>query len=161
MALWRPGAYAKEREQAYFDVRFARERPAYPHTPRSGVFWAVRPANSCTPSRSSSCSTLLGFDWPRADAFRGALLRGRIGERIDHERYLRQEAKKQGWTAERADGLVALLLEHAGYLHSHGHSLAMAQHAFRQACLKVSPGTTPEFFAEVLNHGGSPTYGQH
>jgi len=86
-------------------------------------------------------------------------MRGRMGERIDHERYLRQEAKKQGWTAEQADGLVALLLEHAGYLHSHGHSLAMAQHAFRQACLKVSPGTTPEFFAEVLNHGGSPTYG--
>src|SRR5437667_8703983 len=98
---------------------------------------------------------LLGFDWPRADAFRGALMRGRMGERIDHERYLRQETKKQGWTAEQADGLVALLLEHAGYLHSHGHSLAMAQHAFRQAFLKVSPATTPEFFGEVLNHGGS------
>jgi len=82
-----------------------------------------------------------------------------MGERIDHERYLRQQAKKQNWTAEQADGLVALLLEHAGYLHSHGHSLAMAQHAFRQACLKVNPATTPAFFAEVLNHGGSPTYG--
>ena len=86
-------------------------------------------------------------------------MRGRVRERIDHERDLRQQAKKQGWTAEQADGLVALLLEHVGYLHSHGHSLAMAQHAFRQACLKVNPPTTPAFFAEVLNHGGSPTYG--
>ena len=32
LALWKPGVYSKEREQAYFDARFAaRDRPAYPH----------------------------------------------------------------------------------------------------------------------------------
>src|SRR5262249_34374710 len=29
----------------------------------------------------------------------------------------------------------------------------------RQACLKVNPATAPEFFAEVLNSGGSIQYG--
>jgi hypothetical protein len=28
LARWRPGAYSREREQAYFEVRFAHERPA-------------------------------------------------------------------------------------------------------------------------------------
>ena len=32
LALWKPGVYSKEREEAYFDARFAaRERPSYPH----------------------------------------------------------------------------------------------------------------------------------
>ena len=32
LALWKPGAYNRDREQALFDARFAaRERPAYPH----------------------------------------------------------------------------------------------------------------------------------
>jgi DNA polymerase III alpha subunit len=35
----------------------------------------------------------------------------------------------------------------------------MAQHVFRQACLKVNPATAPAFFAEVLNNGGSIQYG--
>jgi DNA polymerase III subunit alpha len=106
LALWRPGAYAKDREQAYFDVRFARERPAYPHPSVGGVL--DRTAGQLLYAEQVvELLSLLGFDWPRADAFRGALMRGRMGERIDHERYLRQLAKKQGWTAEQADGLVA------------------------------------------------------
>jgi ATP-dependent exoDNAse (exonuclease V) alpha subunit len=52
------------------------------------------------------------------------------------------------WSAEQADGLIALLLAHMGYLHSHGHALAMAHRAFRQACLKVSPSTSAMYFAE-------------
>ena len=32
LALWKPGVYSKEAEEAYFDARFgARERPTYPH----------------------------------------------------------------------------------------------------------------------------------
>ena len=37
LALWKPGAYNKEREQAYFDARFAaRERPTYPASCHGG-----------------------------------------------------------------------------------------------------------------------------
>jgi hypothetical protein len=54
---------------------------------------------------------------------------------------------------------LALLQEHAGYLYAHGHALALAQHVFQQACLKLDPATAPTFFAEVLNNGGSAHYG--
>src|ERR1700676_4659068 len=38
LSLWKPGAYNKEREQAYFDARFAaRERPSYPHPAMAAV----------------------------------------------------------------------------------------------------------------------------
>jgi DNA polymerase III alpha subunit len=38
LALWKPGVYSKEREEAYFDARFAaRERPSYPHPAMSSV----------------------------------------------------------------------------------------------------------------------------
>jgi hypothetical protein len=38
LALWKPGAYNKDREQAYFDARFAaRERPSYPHPAMAAV----------------------------------------------------------------------------------------------------------------------------
>src|SRR5438876_2808511 len=38
LALWKPGAYNKDREQAYFDARFAaRERPAYAHPDMASV----------------------------------------------------------------------------------------------------------------------------
>jgi DNA polymerase-3 subunit alpha len=35
----------------------------------------------------------------------------------------------------------------------------MAEHVFRQACLKVNPATAALFFAELLNDGGSIQYG--
>jgi hypothetical protein len=38
LALWKPGAYNKDREQAYYDARFAaRERPAYAHPDMASV----------------------------------------------------------------------------------------------------------------------------
>jgi len=38
LALWKPGTYSKEREEAYFDARFAaRARPAYPHPSMAAV----------------------------------------------------------------------------------------------------------------------------
>jgi hypothetical protein len=38
LALWKPGVYSKEREEAYFDARFAaRERLSYPHPAMASV----------------------------------------------------------------------------------------------------------------------------
>jgi DNA polymerase III alpha subunit len=102
---------------------------------------------------------LLGFDHAWADQFRRALAGPRRAQRPELERQLRAAATQRGWSVEQASGLIALLLEHVGYLHNHGHALAMAQHAYRQACLKVNPTTAPAFFAEVLNNGGSAAYG--
>jgi hypothetical protein len=42
-----------------------------------------------------------------------------------------------------------------GYLYTHGHPLALAQHVLVQACAKVNPATTAAFFCETLNNGGS------
>jgi DNA polymerase-3 subunit alpha len=75
------------------------------------------------------------------------------------ERAMREAGARQRWTTEQSNALIALLIQHVGYLHLHGHALAMAQHVFRQACLKVNPCTAPHFLAEVLNNGGSIQYG--
>jgi DNA polymerase-3 subunit alpha len=75
------------------------------------------------------------------------------------ERAIREAGARQRWTKEQSNALVALLIQHVGYLHLHGHALTMAQHVFRQACLKVDAATAPLFFAEVLNNGGSIQYG--
>jgi DNA polymerase-3 subunit alpha len=102
---------------------------------------------------------LLGLDHAWAERFRRAIGRGRAGGRDVMERAIREAGARQRWTTEQSNALVALLVEHVGYLHLHGHALAMAQHVFRQACLKVNPATAPDFFAEVLNNGGSIQYG--
>jgi DNA polymerase-3 subunit alpha len=75
------------------------------------------------------------------------------------ERAIREAGARQGWSTEQSNALIGLLVQHVGYLHLHGHALAMARRVFRQACLKVNPATTAEFFAEVLNNGGSIQYG--
>lgn len=75
------------------------------------------------------------------------------------ERALREAGARHGWSTEQSNALLNLLLQHVGYLHLHGHALAMAQHVFRQACLKVNPATAAAFFAEVLSIGGSIQYG--
>jgi DNA polymerase-3 subunit alpha len=75
------------------------------------------------------------------------------------ERELKEAAKLRRWSDEQINSILALLQEHAGYLYAHGHALALAHHAFRQACLKLDPATAPAFFAEVLNNGGSAHYG--
>jgi Bacterial DNA polymerase III alpha subunit finger domain len=48
LALWKLGVYSKDREDGYFDARFAsRERPTYPHPAMAAVI--RRTARSCTP----------------------------------------------------------------------------------------------------------------
>src|SRR5204862_2535718 len=57
LALWKPGVYSKEAEEAYFDARFAaRERPTYAHPAMAkvhdstygqvlyAVMWTVSPS---------------------------------------------------------------------------------------------------------------------
>src|SRR6266849_8458371 len=102
---------------------------------------------------------LLGFDHAWAERFRRAIAGGRAAGRDVMERAIREAGARQHWTKEQSNALVALLIQHVGYLHLHGHALAMAQHVFRQACLKVNPTTAATFFAEVLNNGGSIQYG--
>src|SRR6185295_6924290 len=42
LALWKPGAYNKEREEAYFAARYAaRQRPTYPHPAMATVLDAT------------------------------------------------------------------------------------------------------------------------
>ncbi len=121
--------------------------------------WSGPSASCCTRSRlSSSWPSLASIGrgriptdarWCAATAANASTASGRF----------RQAAKKAGWTPEQSDALIALLLDHAGYLHSHGHALGMAYREFRQACLKVNPASSATYFAEILNHGGSTSYG--
>jgi DNA polymerase III alpha subunit len=65
LALWKPGAYGKEREEAYFDARFAaRSRPSYPHPSMAAVLDStsgqVFTATSWSNSSNSSASTTRG-----------------------------------------------------------------------------------------------------
>jgi hypothetical protein len=66
------------------------------------------------------------------------------------ERELKEAARLRRWNDEQINGVLALLQEHGGYLYAHGHALALAQHVFQQACLKLDPASAPAFFAEVL-----------
>jgi DNA polymerase-3 subunit alpha len=159
LALWKPGVYRQEREQSYLDARFvARERPAYPHPSMAAVldptFGHVLYADQLV-----DLVKLLDFDHAWAERFRRAIAVGPTGGRDVMERAIREAGARLGWSAEQTSALIGLLVEHVGYVHLHGHALAMAHHVFRQACLKVNPLTAPRFFAEVLNNGGSTQYG--
>ncbi len=159
LALWKPGVYRKEREESYLNARFvARERPSYPHPAMAAVldptFGHVLYADQLV-----DLVKLLDFDHAWAERFRRAIAVGPTGGRDVMERAIREAGARLGWSTEQSNALIALLVEHVGYLHLHGHALAMAQHVFRQACLKVNPATAPRFFAEVLNNGGSVQYG--
>ena len=102
---------------------------------------------------------LFGFSPRLGGRYRRALATGRRAERYAMERELKDAAKLRRWTDEQINSILALLQEHAGYLYAHGHALALAQHVFQQACLKLDPASAPAFFAEVLNNGGSAHYG--
>jgi DNA polymerase III subunit alpha len=102
---------------------------------------------------------LLEFDHAWAERFRRAIASGRSAGRDVMERAIREAGARHGWTIEQSNALLGMLILHVGYVHLHGHALAMAQHVFRQACLKVNPSTAPAFFAELLNNGGSLQYG--
>jgi DNA polymerase-3 subunit alpha len=150
---------ARSAKEAYFDARFAaRERPSYPHPAMATVldktYGQVLYADQLV-----ELVKLLGFDHAWAERFRRAIAGGRAAGRDVMERAIREAGARQRWTKEQSNALVALLIQHVGYLHLHGHALTMAQHVFRQACLKVDAATAPLFFAEVLNNGGSIQYG--
>ena len=143
LALWKPGVYRKEREESYFNARFvARERPSYPHPAMAAVldptFGHVLYADQLV-----DLVKLLDFDHAWAERFRRAIAVGPTGGRDVMERAIREAGARHGWSTEQSNALIALLVEHVGYLHLHGHALAMAQHVFRQACLKVNPATAP------------------
>jgi len=158
LALWRPGAFSKSLEQAYLVARFGGQRPSYFH-PSLGPVLDPTHGVLLYADQVPDLLRLLGFEYQWADRFRRALATGRRAQRIDMERELKGAAQLRRWTEDQINALVALLQEHAGYLYAHGHALALAQHVLSQACAKVNPVTAAEFFAEVLNNGGSAHYG--
>src|ERR1700730_16507804 len=88
LALWRPGAHAKERESAYFDARFAREPSRYAHPSMAQVldptFGQLLFADQVV-----GLLKLLGFDHAWGERFRRALAGQRGNQRYDMERELR------------------------------------------------------------------------
>ena len=82
---------------------------------------------------------LLGFDHAWAERFRRALAGGRLAGRDMMERAIREAGARHRWTTEQSNALLNLLLQHVGYLHPHGHALAMAQHVFSQPAPKSIP----------------------
>jgi DNA polymerase III subunit alpha len=158
LLLWKPGAYHREREQAYFDARFAaRQKPTYPHPAMAAVLDSTA-GQVLYADQLVELVKLLGFDHAWAERFRRALAGGRLAGRDVMERAIREArgAPSLDARAEQRGGRAAAA---RGHLHLHGHALTMAHRVFRQACLKVNPATTASFFAEVLNNGGSDRYG--
>jgi DNA polymerase III alpha subunit len=158
LALWRPGAYGKDREQAYLTALFGSQRPALIHPSLAPIFLPTH-NELLYADQVVQILRLFGFSHAWSDGYRRALATGRRAERYAMERELKDAARLRRWTDEQINGILALLQEHAGYLYAHGHALALAQHVFHQACLKLDPATAPAFFAEVLNNGGSAHYG--
>jgi DNA polymerase-3 subunit alpha len=158
LALWRPGAYGKDREQAYLTARFGSQRPALIHPSLAPILQPTH-AELLFADQVVQILRLFGFTHAWADRYRRALATGRRAERYAMERELKDAARLRRWTDEQLNGVLAVLQEHAGYLYAHGHALALAQHVFQQACLKLDPDTAAAFFAEVLNNGGSAHYG--
>ncbi|MBV9595545.1 MAG: hypothetical protein JOZ87_01690, partial [Chloroflexi bacterium] len=158
LALWRPGAYAKEREQAYLTARFGSQAPALLH-PSLAPIPAATGGELLYADQVVEAVRLFGFSHAWAGRYRRALATGRRAERYAMERELKDAARLRRWNDEQINSILALLQEHAGYLYAHGHALALAHHVFRQACLKLDPASASAFFAEVLNNGGSAHYG--
>jgi DNA polymerase-3 subunit alpha len=158
LALWRPGAYAKEREQAYLTARFGSQPPAFLHPSLAPILGPTF-GELLYADQVAEAVRVFGFSHAWAGRYRHALATGRRAERYAMERELKEAAKLRRWTDEQINSILALLQEHAGYLYAHGHALALAQHVFRQACGQLDPASAPAFFAEVLNNGGSAHYG--
>jgi hypothetical protein len=156
LALWRPGAGGSE--AAYLDARFGGQRPRCFHPAVAGVLDPTAGALLFA-DQVTALVRLLGFDYAWADQFRRTLATGQRARRIDMERELVAAGRQQGWSDDQLNALLALLQEHAGYLHAHGHALLLAQQVLAQARAKLNPATTAAFFAEVLNDGGSTHYG--
>jgi DNA polymerase-3 subunit alpha len=159
LALWKPGVYTRQREEAYFLNRFeTTTRRTYAHPAMAAVLDPTH-GHVLYSDQLVQLVKLLGFEHAWAERFRRAVAGGRMAGRDVMERAIREAGARLQWTPEQSDALLALVIQHVGYLHLHGHALTMADHVFRQACLKVNPATTAAFFAEVLNNGGSIQYG--
>jgi DNA polymerase-3 subunit alpha len=158
LALWRPGAFDPQREQAYLAARFGSQRPVSLHPAVDAV---LAPTHGALLYAGQVVQTILlfGFSHAWADRYRRALATGRRAERLTMERELKEAARLRRWNDDQINALLALLQEHAGYLYAHGHALALANHVLHQAWRKLDPATAPSFFAEVLNNGGSAHYG--
>ena len=129
LALWRPGAYGKDREQAYLTARFGSQRPALIHPSLAPILLPTQ-GELLYADQVVQMLRALGFSHAWADRYRRALATGRRAERYAMEREVKDAARLRRWTDEQINGILALLQEHAGYLYAHGHALALAQHVF-------------------------------
>jgi DNA polymerase-3 subunit alpha len=158
LALWRPGAFDPQREQAYLAARFGSQRPVSLHPAVDAVLVPTHGALLYA-DQVVRLILLFGFPYDWAHRYRRALATGRRAERTAMERELKEAGKLRRWSDDQLNGLLGLLQEHAGYLYAHGHALALANHVLQQAGRKLDQATAPSFFAEVLNNGGSAHYG--
>jgi DNA polymerase-3 subunit alpha len=139
LALWRPGAWGKQREQAYLDARFAGVRPSFVHPSMAQVLSSTH-GQLLYVDQLIALIRLLGFEHGWAERFRRTLAGGRrVVERNEMEQVLRAAASKRGWTSEQITGLLGLLYEHVGYLYNHGHALHLARRAYEQALRTCDP----------------------
>jgi hypothetical protein len=93
LALWRPGAWGQEREQAYLDAQFAGVRPNYLHPSMSRVL-ASTYGQLVYVDQLVAVIKLLGFEHGWAERFRRTIIGGRrAAERNDMERLQR----RPGW----------------------------------------------------------------
>src|SRR5712691_251336 len=103
LALWKPGIYSKEREEAYFDARFAaRTRPTYPHPAMASVLDQTA-GHVLFADQLVELVKLLGFDHAWAERFRRALGGGRLAGRDVMERAIREAGARYRWTTEQSN----------------------------------------------------------
>jgi DNA polymerase III alpha subunit len=103
LALWRPGAWGKQREQAYLEMRFGGARTAYIHPSTARVLGSTA-GQLLYVDQLIDLITGLGFEHGWAERFRRSLTGGRHVERRNQmEQELRAAASKRGWTADPDD----------------------------------------------------------
>jgi hypothetical protein len=100
LALWKPGAYTKDREEGYFDARIAaRTRPTYPHPSMAGVLDQTS-GQVLYSDQLVQLVKILGFDHAWAERFRRALGGGRLAGPDVMERAIREAGARHRWTTE-------------------------------------------------------------
>jgi hypothetical protein len=112
LALWKPGVYTKDAEEAYFDARFAaRERPTYAYPSMAKVLDSTH-GQVLYADQLVELVKLLGFDHAWAERFRRAIAGGRAAGRDVMERVIREAGARQHWTTEQTNQLIGLLIRH-------------------------------------------------
>jgi DNA polymerase-3 subunit alpha len=158
LALRRPGAGSAEQEDAYLAVKFGHASPDYPH-PAMGAVLDATHGQVLYSEQITELVKLLGVEHGQAEQFRHTVNGGGFAVRERLEQSIRASAETRGWRDQQIDAVLALVRRRQGYLFNHGHALAYAATAFREAALKAGPQTAPAFFAAALDHGGSTHYG--